>query len=312
MEGGRDGRSPEGLRVSAILVALGDDPDLPRCLAALSGGDPPPFEAIVVENGATGPGPKLPDWVRHRLRRSRNPGFAGGVEDGLALAAAPYVLTLNPDAWLEPGALRRALSALEEDPGIGAVALRLLRPDRATLDSAGIRMGVLNRPRDRGMGRPAEGLFPAPEDVDAACMAAALFRRSALDGARDGRGDVVDRSFFAYREDADLGWRLRRAGYRIRYEPAAVAIHRRGWREGMRNRVPERLRILSIRNRWLTILKNEPLWLTLLKMAIYAPAEALFMLRLLFREPRVLAAYPMIVRAIPDARRRRRLLKGQG
>ena len=75
-------------------------------------------------------------------------------------------------------------------------------------------------------------------DVDAACMACALFRRDALEAARDGAGEILDHRYFAYKEDVDLGWRLRRAGYRIAYLPECRAVHERGWREGSRRSIP--------------------------------------------------------------------------
>ena len=49
-------------------------------------------------------------------------------------------------------------------------------------------------------------------------------RRAALEAARDGAGEVLDERLLAYKEDVDLGWRIRRAGYRIVYEPAARAL----------------------------------------------------------------------------------------
>lgn len=295
--------------VSVIVVALGDDPDVPACLSALSGGTQVPLQIILVENAADGPAPTLPVDVAHRLRRKWNNGFTGGVEDALALATAPFVLSLNPDCQMLPGALEVALAALSESGEVGAIAFRLLRPDGQILDSAGIRLGFLNRPKDVGGGGPAHGMYLSRRFVDGACMAGALFRRAALLDARDGMGEVLDRSFFAYKEDADLGWRLRRAGYRILYEPTAVAIHRRGWREGMRHKIPVWLRVMSLRNRWLMILKNEPLWLLATKLAIYVPVELLLLAVLLLREPRVLRAYPEIFRHMRTTLSRRRLLK---
>jgi GT2 family glycosyltransferase len=296
-----------GPLVSVVIVALGDDPDVVDCLMSLTTQGSIQREIILVENGATGVPRALPIAVDHRVRRPENHGFTGGMEDGLLLCRGSFVLTLNPDATLLPKALERALIAINEDPRRGAIALRLERPGREILDSAGIRIGLLRRPRDRGMGGPAAGQFTHAEDVDAACMAAALFRTEALRAARDGAGDIVDRSFFAYKEDADLGWRIRRAGYTVRYEPGAVAIHKRGWREGMRKNIPVWLRVLSLRNRWLMILKTEPIWLLFAKMAIYVPVELLGMVVLLFLEPRVLLAYPKILANLGGALRRRPL-----
>lgn len=291
--------------VTAIVVALGDDPRVADCLTALRA-ELPDAELIVVENGAEGDGPDLPMEPTLRLRRGANPGFAGGVNEAIDAGSGEYILTLNPDASLHPGAVTRAFEAMA-DPTVGAVAFRLERPDGETLDSAGIRLGLVRRARDRGFGGPSEGRFTEPEDVDAACMACALFRRRALDAARDGAGEVLDSRFFAYKEDVDLGWRLRRAGFRVRYEPGAVATHERGWREGARAAVPVNLRVLSFRNRWWTILKNESPLSLVLRMALYIPVEAVLFVRFCLIEPGVLRAYPRIVGGLRETLRRRKL-----
>lgn len=290
-------------RVAVIAVSWRDDPRLGAALASLP--DDHPLDLIVVENGAEGPAPDLPREPAHRLRRSGNPGFSGGFEDALALTDAPFVLSLTPDVRLDPGALAAALEVLGAHRDVGAIALRLLRPGREVLDAAGISLGPIRRARDRGMGAPAAGAFLEAADVDAACMACALFRREALEAARDGAGEVLDRRFLAYKEDVDLGWRLRRAGWRIRYVPEAVAEHERGWREGARSSIPARVRIWSLRNRWLTTLKNERGLLAIPRLAVCILVEVGVAFLLLVREPRTLAAYPAILRTLPETLRRR-------
>lgn len=300
------------MELTAIVVALGDDPRVQACLEALRRETGGIVELAVVENGAPdGPAPELPLAPAVRLRRSANPGFAGAVNEALAATHGELVLTLNPDAVLEPGALDAARERLASDPAIGAVAFRLERPDGRTLDSAGIRLGPVRRPRDRGMGSLKSGRHLEPAAVDAACMACALFRRRALESARDGAGEILDSRFFAYKEDVDLGWRMRRAGWKVAYEPTARAVHERGWKEGGRAGIPEELRILSLRNRWLTIAKNESAWSFVLRLALYVPYEVLAAVRLLLREPGVLRAYPRIVAELRETLRRRVLRPGE-
>ena len=155
-------------------------------------------------------------------------------------------------------------------------------------------------------GCPA-GRFEQSARVDAACLAGALFRRSALEAARDGAGEILDSRFFAYKEDVDLGWRMRRAGFSILYEPGARAVHERRWKEGARASMPLDLRRLSLRNRWLTILKNESTLGFLLRIPFYLLLETIIILYLLVREPRVLRAYPMILAGLRETLLRRRL-----
>ncbi|MAE62813.1 MAG: hypothetical protein CMJ18_00955 [Phycisphaeraceae bacterium] len=294
--------------LSAIVVTLGDDPRVHQCLEALAAAWPSAhLQLVLVENGAQGPAPPLPIEPAVRLRRAANPGFAQAVNEGLAVSTGDLILTLNPDARVEADAVATAVRTLDGESGAGAVAFRLVRPGATLLDSAGIRLGLIRRARDRGMGQPASGQFLERADVDAACMACALFDPAALHDARDGAGEILDSRYFAYKEDVDLGWRLRRAGYRIVYEPAAVAEHQRGWREGERKAIPRRLRVLSLRNRWFTILKNESPLSLFLRMALYVPTECGLLAWLAITEPGVLRAYPRILAGFWETMRRRKL-----
>ena len=215
---------------------------------------------------------------------------------------------MTPDCRLDRDAVSQARGALLADPRTGAVALRLLRPGREVLDSAGILLGpVILRARDRGRGEPAAGRFETGGPVDAACLAAALLRASAVESARDGAGEILDRRYFAYQEDVDLGWRIRRADFQILYEPRAVGVHERRWREGGRREIPVALRRASLRNRWFTILKNVS-WPGLLwRLPFLCAFELLLFLRLLLTEPAVVPAFGEAIAGIGETVARRRL-----
>ena len=73
---------------------------------------------------------------------------------------------------------------------------------------------------DRGFQDIDAGQYDEPVDVFALCGCAVAFRTSA--GAAVG---WFDEDFFLYYEDTDLSWRLRAAGWGIRYEPTAVVRH---------------------------------------------------------------------------------------
>ena len=62
-----------------------------------------------------------------------------------------------------------------------------------------------------------------PRDVDWVSGAAIWLRRRALESV-----DGWDDGYFMYVEDVDLCWRLRGAGWRVGYEPAAEVVHVQG------------------------------------------------------------------------------------
>ena len=73
---------------------------------------------------------------------------------------------------------------------------------------------------DRGYQEVDRGQYDAPEEVFALCGCAVALRTAA------GRSvGWFDDDFFLYYEDTDLAWRLRAAGWAIRYEPTAVVRH---------------------------------------------------------------------------------------
>ena len=73
---------------------------------------------------------------------------------------------------------------------------------------------------DRGFQDCDTGQYDAPADVFALCGCAVAIRTQA--GREVG---WFDDDFFLYYEDTDLSWRLRAAGWSIRYEPTAVVRH---------------------------------------------------------------------------------------
>jgi len=203
------------MRWCAGIVNHGGYDDLERCLAGLAQQVYPPAAIAVYDTG------ECPD--QFEAARSAHPeaafemgpnrGYAGGanqVVDRLVktVESVDFILLLNPDVELESEYASRLTSAMLKHPRIAIGTGKLLRPDRMTLDSAGITIPRNRRPRDRGSDRPDVGQFDVSEFVDAASGAAMMLRVAALDDlAID--GELFDESFFAYHEDTDLCWRAR-------------------------------------------------------------------------------------------------------
>jgi GT2 family glycosyltransferase len=303
-------------RVAAVVVSLGDDPRTRACLDALRSSEGVVVSTILVVNGAAPPHGVFRDAAAGTivLRRAQNPGFAAGFDDGYAEVDpdVAYVASFNPDCRVEKDALIEALAVFERDATIGAVALKLVRPDGRTLDGAGVDVRPITwRAYDRGAEGPHdEPAFDSESDVDAPCFAGAVLSRVAVEAARDGAGDVLDVRFFAYQEDVDFGRRLARAGFRTRYAPKARATHERRWRPGTRRSIPVALRRASLRNRLWTILKNASLGALLVRLPALLLYEGALATYLLLREPDVLPAYRDAWRGAKETLRRRSHEKG--
>ncbi len=143
-----------------------------------------------------------------------NAGFAAGVNALLARSTAPWLLVLNSDAWPAPGAVGALVEALQAHPRAGLAAPRLESPDGDLELSAFPFPSVLGAVRAAMLREPHPF---APADVDWVVGACWLLRREAV--------QPLDESLFMYGEDVDLCWKLRKAGWRVRYEPAALVVH---------------------------------------------------------------------------------------
>ena len=112
-------------------------------------------------------------------------------------------------------------------------------------------VSTAGRHHDRGSGAALSDGLERPAWVFGASGAAALYRRAALEDVAYPGGEVFDERFFAYREDADLAWRLQRRGWRCLYWPAARAFHARGLKPEAHRAGTALINRLSVRNRFL-------------------------------------------------------------
>jgi len=298
----------------AGIVNHGGYDDLERCLDSLAGQSHPPAYVVVYDTGV--------DPTRFVVQSGAHPsvtfemgpnvGYAGGanrvVERLREKAELAFVLVLNSDVMLDGGFAERLIGSVVDAPQVAIATGKLLRPDRKTLDSAGIVFPRHRRPRDRGSEQPDRGQYDRTETIDAVSGAAMLLRVAALD-ALALEGELFDESFFAYHEDTDLCWRARRFGHQVLYEPEAVAIHGRGWQKAGRGSIPLEIRRHSFKNHYLQVVKNETVVGFLKNAPDLIVWEVLRLGFVVLRERDLLGAYRAAWREFPEARRKRRLIR---
>jgi hypothetical protein len=235
------------LDVSVIIVNWNTRDLLIRCLEALgqaTGGLR--LEVIVVDNASRDDSVAV---LRQRFPEVRliandnNAGFSRANNQGAAVARGRYLLLLNSDAFLTPGALEALLALAEAQPRAGLVGAHLRNADgsfqasytpfptlwREFLILTGLGRLLCGRPfPSHG---PDEAHGPQPVDyVEGACL---LIRREAYEAAGG-----LDEGYFMYAEEVDLCLTLRRRGWEVWYHPAARVIHLGG--ASSQTRHPER------------------------------------------------------------------------
>ena len=220
---------PDRPRVSVIIVTWNGRGLLDRFLPSVLASTYPALEVIVADNASDD---GTAEWLAEAhpsvtvVRHPENWLFAKGNNRALSAATGELVLFLNNDVEVPPGWLEPLVAAME--PGVGAVQPKLLQHgDRSRFEYAGASGGFLDRdgiPFTRGRLfstlEPDHGQYDDARDVDWATGAALLVRREAFE-AHGG----FDERFGMHMEEIDLCWRLRRAGWRVRAEPAAEVYH---------------------------------------------------------------------------------------
>ena len=206
------------------------------------------FEMMTAHVAAQG---GVQGWDRVRVIQSgHNGGFGAGnnagIRAGLRDGSRPdFVYVLNSDAFPGPGAIRRLLETLDQDPSAGFAGsyihgedgvphLTTFRfPSIASEFEGAVRFGPVSRLLAH---RAVPVPIPAQTcDVDWLAGASLMMRQSVLD-----KIGLFDERFFLYFEETDLCLRAQRAGFRVVYVRDSEVAHIGSVSTGMKEwqRVP--------------------------------------------------------------------------
>ena len=175
------------------------------------------------------------------VRSLTNVGFGRAANVGIRATDAPFVVVANADVRFAPGSLETLRRRFHDDAAVAAIGPRVTYPDGRIQASARRHPDVPTAIGHAVFGRISPGNRwtrryhqrdadpDQPRDVDWLSGCALALRRSAVDEVGG-----FDPGYFLYVEDVDLGQRLRTAGWRVRYEPAAEVTHGVGASTGQR------------------------------------------------------------------------------
>jgi GT2 family glycosyltransferase len=297
--------------VLVVIVNWNGRETICSCLDSIHSQTYKDVRTVVVDNGSTD---GSLDVIREEyswasvIQNEENLGYCKALNQGINAGESEFVLCLNPDVELENDYIEKGVETLGRLPRYGMFTGKILRFDRKTLDSTGQFIGRDRRPKERGYGQPDRGQYETPEPVFSVCGAVAFYRRKMLDQAAL-NGQYFDEDFFAFNEDLDIGWRGQLLGWKCVYEPRAVAYHRRGGTAAPdRNRIPfgsrqiskrpARIRYHIMKNRYITVVKNDSLESFLADMLPILAFETGLWAFVLLTSPFILFRAPKMAREI--------------
>lgn len=195
------------------------------------------FEVIVVDNNSTDDSIQM---VREKfpnvklIENERNEGFIKANNKGIIASKGEYVLSLNNDTVVLPGALEELTNFMDCHPDAGACGAKVLNSDGSiqhqckrgfpTISSALSYFLGLHKvfPKSKFFGHYLMTYLDPNQinEVDSLSGACLMVRREVINHV-----GIMDEDYIMYGDDLDWCYRIKKAGWKIYYVPDARIIH---------------------------------------------------------------------------------------
>lgn len=188
------------------------------------------YEVIIADDVSTDATKDLGNYTENLVisRNQTNQGFLRNCNQAASKARGRYLMFLNNDTKVTPGWLSSLVNLMESDPSIGMAGSKLVYPDGRLQEAGGI---IWSDGSGWNYGRlddPDKAEYNYVKDVDYISGAAILLPVKLWNQI----GGFDDRFAPAYCEDSDLAFEVRKAGYRVVYQPLSKVIHFEGVSNG--------------------------------------------------------------------------------
>ena len=253
-------------KLTVNLVVYNGEKYIPYLLESLKNQTFKDFEMIIVDNASTDRTVELAEeslkdsGIEYRLiRSSENLGFSPGHNLALKEVKTPYFLLQNVDMYLMPDVLGKMVDFLDTHPETAAIAPRLMRWDfekvqaaiqvgsnmvdaaregfTSQIDAVGIKLFRNRRAvewltrqewaKDSESKEINELYNKQVQEVFGVSGAFPMYRKTIVDKVLLPGNNLFDPTYHSYKEDLDLAYRLRNAGFVSYVLLDAVSYHDR-------------------------------------------------------------------------------------
>lgn len=223
------------------------------------------IEIIVVDNASPNDNP---DIIKEQypevnlIKSEENLGFAGGNNLGVKVAQGEYLLFINNDTIVPESFIQPLVETLASDATIGMVSPKIkFHWDPSLIQYAGYTPMNHWTIRNNSIGyhEKDDGRFDKADETESIHGAAMMVPRRVIDHV-----GMMTEVYFLYYEEHDWAAMVKKAGYKIFYQPKSYILHKESLSTGkfspLKTYYISRNRILYARRNF----KPAHLWVSLL------------------------------------------------
>lgn len=234
----------DSIDLSVVIVTYKSKEYISRCIKSVREATQGLSAEIIIVDNASSDGvidsmlAEFPEVIA--IENEVNEGFARGVNKGAGVASGRYLAILNPDTQLYPDTLKNLLNFLERHPQNCIVGARMFNEKGKIVSSCRslphigniIKYPILALLRRKRLGKPRRYLLDLWDQnrtidviryngyITGGCILTELdfFKKMGM----------LDGQYFLFAEDADFGFRLKRAGFHAFLVSEASLVHLEG------------------------------------------------------------------------------------
>ena len=211
------------IKISIIIPSWNTKDLLKNCLKSLGF----LYEIIVVDNNSTDGTVKMiekgfPNVLL--IKNKKNVGFGAANNQGMRKAKGDYLLLLNSDTIVKNEAPLVMSQYLKKNSDVGVVGPKLLNEDGSLQPSAGpfpnLKISFIMLFLEHWLGDLVRSSFEKTKEVDWVMGAAFMFKKEILN-----KVGFMDEGLFMYMDEVEWSFRIKKAGYKVVFNPQVEIIH---------------------------------------------------------------------------------------